>query len=455
VPRRRPITVAAVLSFVWPGLGQWFQGRRQRAKLFALPLIPVPILALLLLADGFESAALRLFDPTLALIVLVLVVLVGTWRLLSLGELVTAAGGPRRLRKLEVAIVLALAVMVVETHAIVGNFAISFYQAGLAIFNPGTPEATPLPSGQTADPGASPAFSPIPTPATAEARFNVLLLGVDSSATRTHALTDTMIVASVDPASGTTSMVSIPRDVARFPMPGGGTYFGKINSFANYAANHPKLYPEGPIPALMREIGFLLGIPIHYYGEVNLEGFVKIVAAMDYVTVNNDRAIDDFVYGGWTDGRPIGFHLSVGIHKLDAQEALAYARSRKGVGDSDFTRASRQQELLLAVRARLADPAMLPRLPAILEAISETLRTNFPADRLDEMLLLARRIDDASTRRVVLGPPYSFHPATSSTGGTYILELKLPKIQALSVELYGEDSAFWTAGASPGPSSAP
>jgi len=441
-PRRRSLAIAAVLSTTWPGLGQWFQGRRGWAKVFALPIVPVALLAVLLLADGFESAALRLFDPTLALIVLFLVAASGAWRLASLGELVVRAG-PRDVRRVELAIVLALSVLVVETHAIAGNFAWAFYQAGTAIFDTGRPTQTPPPSGATAEP-TSPAVTPLPTPATAESRINVLLIGIDSSSTRTHALTDTIIVASVDPVTGDTSMVSFPRDIARFPMVNGKTYGGKINSFANFAANHPKDYPEGAVPALMEQLGLLLGIPIHYYASVNLEGFVKVVDAMGHITIDNQRAINDYVYGGWTDGRPIGFHLSEGVHKLDGQEALAYARSRKGAGDNDFTRAARQQEILQAVRKRISDPALLPNLPRILSAASETMRTNFPSDRLSEMLLLARRVDDAGTRKFVLGPPYSVHPPTNTTGGIYILRLNLKKVQALSVQLYGEDSAFWT-----------
>jgi LCP family protein required for cell wall assembly len=445
------VALAAILSFVWPGLGQWFQGRRRLAKVYALPVLPVVLLGLVLLSGGIESAALRLFDPTLAMVLLGLVVLVGVWRLASLGHVVTAAGGPRRVRRLDLLVVVLLGVLVVETHAIVGNVAWSFYQAGTAIFDSGGPDATPLPPGSTAG-TETPQTSPLPTPATAQSRINVLLIGIDSSSTRTHALTDTLIVASVDPVSGATSMVSIPRDIAQFPMFDRGTYGGKINSFSNWATDHPELYPEGGVPTLMREVGYLLGIPIHYYASVNLAGFVQVVDALGYVTVNNPRDITDPVYGGWTDGRPIGFFLRAGIHKLDGQEALAYARSRMGAGDNDFTRAARQQQLLSAVRARVADAALLPKLPAILAAVAETLRTNFPPDRLSEMLVLARSVDDSATKRVVLGPPYSIHPDTASTGGIYILRLRLGRVRALSAQLYGQDSAFWSPDASPVPS---
>jgi LCP family protein required for cell wall assembly len=444
------VALPAVLTFLWPGLGQFVQRRRRVAKLFALPLVPIAILVPLFLANGLETAGIRLLDPGLARTVFAVIVIVGLWRLLALGEHVVAAGGTSRLRRTDLAIVAILALLVIETHAIAGRFALSFYDAGTAIFDP----------GQTLGPGASPGASqPVPspfeTPATADSRINVLLIGVDSSSTRTHSLTDTLIVASIDPKTGDTSMVSFPRDLAEFPLYTGGSYDGKVNSFANWAGFHPQRFPDGGVPALMREVGFLLGVPIHYYASVDLEGFVDVIAAMDYVTIDNPRDIADPHYGGWTDGRPIGYYLTAGVHKLGPQDALAYARSRYGVGDSDFTRAARQQQLLSAVRARLTDPAMFPRLPQILEALPGAIRTNFPPDRLSEMLVLAKSVNDVDTKRVVLGPPYSKHPPTNSTGGTYILRLNLQRVQTLSVELYGTDSAYWTAsaGASPAPSS--
>lgn len=449
----RSVALPALLTFFWPGLGQLLQRRRRMALLFALPVIPVLILVVLFLADGLERAAIRLLDPGLATFAFVLIVIVGAWRLIALGEHVLAAGGPSRLRRIDVAIVAILAVLVVETHAIAGRYAMSFRDAGTAIYDPGPtlgPDATPGPSGFVIP-------SPYATPATAESRINVLLIGIDSSAIRTHALTDTLIVASVDPTTGATSMVSLPRDIAEFALYEGGTYSGKINSFANYADSHPRQYPDGGVASLMREVGFLLGIPIHYYASVNLDGFVEVISAMDYVKIDNPRDIADPVYGGWTDGRPIGFYLTAGVHKLGPQEALAYARSRKGAGDSDFTRAARQQQLLSAVRARLTDPGVFPRLPQILEAIAKTLRTNFPPDRLDEMLVLAKKVDDAATKRFVLGPPYSKHPPTNSTGGIYILRLNMNRLERLSVNLYGQDSAYWTgsAASSPMPSASP
>jgi hypothetical protein len=61
------------------------------------------------------------------------------------------------------------------------------------------------------------------------------------------------------------------------------------------------------------------------------------------------------------------------------------------------------------------------------------------------MVDLAQQIGDGATQRVVLQPPtYTFHPATSSTGGIYTLRLRLEAVHALSVQIFGTDSVFWS-----------
>ena len=52
-----------------------------------------------------------------------------------------------------------------------------------------------------------------------------------------------------------------------------------------------------------------------------------------------------------------GFSISPGRYHFDGQHALAYARIRKAAGESDFTRAARQQEVIAALRDRLVGAA--------------------------------------------------------------------------------------------------
>ncbi|TMC61337.1 MAG: LytR family transcriptional regulator [Chloroflexi bacterium] len=331
-----------------------------------------------------------------------------------------------------------LAIVVVVVHGVGAYFAYSFYQAGSRIFvTEQTQEVVP----GSGDPGTEPLVAtPFATPQTRAARINVLLTGIDSGPGRNHSLNDTLIVASIDPVSHKVAMVSFPRDIANFPLYNGGRYTDKINSLMTYAGNHKDKFPDGPLPTLIKELGYLVGAPIHYYAAVDLEGFRSLIDKVGGVDIDNPRPINDPVYGGWTDKRPIGFSLSAGVHHLDGQSALAYVRSRKGPGDSDFSRARRQQQLLVALARKLSDPKMLPRLPDILTVAGDTVRTNFPSDRLREMIDLTQGIPDSAIMRIVLSPPYSTRPKTKSS--TYTLELNSVRLAAVSIKVFGAESAY-------------
>ncbi|MGH2466537.1 MAG: LCP family protein, partial [Candidatus Limnocylindrales bacterium] len=145
----------------------------------------------------------------------------------------------------------------------------------------------------------------------------------------------------------------------------------------------------------------------------------------------------------WFDGT-LGFYLKAGPVHLDARHALAYVRSRQGLGDSDFTRAARQQQVLVALRDELTQPSMLGRIPALLRAAAKTIRTNFPSARIADMLTIAKDVNDAAIVRKVLGPPYATNPPLNTTGGTYILRLDMKKLEALSIKLFGTDSRYDT-----------
>jgi LCP family protein required for cell wall assembly len=234
--------------------------------------------------------------------------------------------------------------------------------------------------------------------------------------------------------------------MARLPKPGGGTFAGKINSLMSYADRHRDQYPEGGMAALTAQVGYLLGAKVDYYASVDLDGFRKLIDRVGGVTVDVTKAIDDPAYGGWDTPGRIGFKLSAGKHELNGETALAYVRSRKGLGDSDFSRARRQQQLLVALQHKLIDPAMLPNLPGILSDATKTLKTNFPPDRLSEMLDIARKTEDASVKRYVLGPPYSIHPVKVTS--VYILVPDMARIAKLSIALFGADSRYYSAPAS-------
>ena len=442
-PARSP-ALATFFSFLWPGLGQLYVGARRSALIFGLPLLVVLVVVALQALSSPEGMLIGLFTPSTALTVLILIVLFGVWRLISMCDALGTAGrrGTWR-RPLPIATFVILGSLVITTHVAAASLAWSFYDAGRLIFvGLQDPDVAPLPSlaaPSSAVGSLGPGETPAPTDPTKPARINILLTGIDSDEHRSHALNDTILVASVDPTTGDVTMVSFPRDMSRLPMPNGKTYAGKINSLMTYGNQHRDEYPEGGMAALTKEVGYLLGVPVDYYASVDLDGFRKLIDRVGGVTVNVQTAIDDPFYGGWDTPGKIGFKISTGKHTLDGETALAFVRSRKTLGDSDFGRAARQQQLLVALQRKLADPAMLPNLPGLLQDATKTLKTNFPPDRISEVLELARKTDEKATKKYVLGPPYSNHPTNLST---YILIPDMERIAKLSVDLFGDESRY-------------
>jgi LCP family protein required for cell wall assembly len=439
-------SLAASLSFLWPGLGHLYARRYRAAALFGVPVLILAGYVLIQLLGGVDLFAVQLLDPSFAIAVVAWTIVVGIWRLLAIGTAWRLGARSARASSASRTVLALLVVLVVGMHAVVGYLASSFYQAGSIIFEPSPDGTTPpvalgSPSlGPTFSlaPGATPTIAPTPVPVTN--RTTILLTGVDSGHDREHALTDTLLVVSVDSADKTAVMMSIPRDISDFQLYSGGIYHGKINSLMTAARLDPKRFPDGPMGTLTRQIGFIIGVPVDYYAQINLEGFEQMVNLVGGVDIDNPRAIDDPLYD-WFDGTH-GFQLSAGPHHLDGRLALAYVRSRQGVGDSDFTRARRQQQVLGALRLKMTTPAGLRQLPGLLDAASRTIRTDFPAERLRDYLALAKEVGDAQTQRYVLGPPYARTPTTP--GSTYVLLIDRDRIASLSIKVFGSDSAYAT-----------
>jgi len=455
---RKSGVIAAALSFVFPGLGHAYLGRRRAAMVFGLPAVVTTAAMLTELALGLDGLIAYVITPAGAMTTLVLVLLTGLWRAIAVADCVLIArrvGDSRPRLALGAGAVVLVAV--IAMHAAPAYLAWSMYDASSHIFvgsGPDQAQVTQAPassdfgSGTTSpsasdDPNSEYQATPGETPATPSSRINILLTGIDAFRTRSEALNDTLLVVSLNPVDGSVAMLSLPRDLSNFPLFNGKTYSGKINSLMTFAAMHPTQFPDGPLPTLIKEVGYLIGVPIHYYAAVNLDGFRRMVDLVGGVTVTNDRAINDPRYD-WLDGSPPGLFMPAGTQTLNGRMALAFVRSRQGLGDSDFTRARRQQALLLALRTKLTSPSMLPKLPGILQIAGDTVRTNLPSDRLEEFITLARNVDTKSVQQFVLGPPYATSPPMSTTGGVYTLVLDMKLIMKLSIRLFGSDSRYYT-----------
>ena len=128
--------------------------------------------------------------------------------------------------------------------------------------------------------------------------------------------------------------------------------------------------PTGPASTCCAaRLGKLLGLDIPYHAAVNLGGFVKVIDTIGGINVYVARAFCDPSYDEY--GFTRGFAITKGRHHLNGQQALAYARVRKPAGESDFTRAARQQEVLAGIRDRIVHGGFINDPIGLMKALSQ------------------------------------------------------------------------------------
>ncbi|HSN76236.1 MAG TPA: LCP family protein [Anaerolineae bacterium] len=201
---------------------------------------------------------------------------------------------------------------------------------------------------------------------------NILLIGTDQRDLDYVGRTDTIMVLAIDAANNRASLISFPRDMY-LPIPGVG--YSRINTAYAYGEERK---PGGGLPLLMSTIERNFGIPIERYVRIDFSGFQDVVDALGGVDVVVDCPLyDELIYRYFQV-----YTLEPGDYHMNGEQALYYARSRKTT--SDFDRARRQQRVLLAIRKRVLDGNLLPRIPALWLAMRDIVDTNLgPADIAD------------------------------------------------------------------------
>jgi len=439
------VPIAASLSFLLPGLGELYIGRRLAAAAFAVPSLLVAGCVLLQLTGGIVPFAAAMLDSTFALTIAILAIAAALLRIGSIAHasaLALAGGRPSRRA---VGIVAVLVLVVVSSHGLVASYAWSLFIFDQKISSNNfvyTPDASAEPSASGAV--YIPVESAMP-PSSVTGRVTILLTGVDFGPGRSHALNDAIMLLSLDADSKQVAILSIPRDTAGFPLYWGGTASPKlkINALVTYVRNGWVNSPDPPMTTLVKEVGWLVGIPVNYYAAIDLAGFSQMIDALGGVDVVNPKAIND-----------PSEHINVpaGPLHLDGETALKYVRSRHGAGGSDYARSSRQQDVLVAAVRKATSPSMVLQLPSLLEIGGKTIQTNFPLNQARDYVAIAQAVPADGISKCVLGPPYSWYPDPSTTEGLSTSQLLLDRVAALSVQLFGTESRYYgKAGIVPAP----
>lgn len=193
--------------------------------------------------------------------------------------------------------------------------------------------------------------------------FNALILGVDERA-NDRGRSDTMIVLSVNPGKKQVLMFNIPRDT-RTDIVGHNTV-DKINH----------AYAFGGVDMSVNTVEQFLGVPIHYYMKVDMEGFAKIIDLVGGVDVNNPFAFD---YEGQ--------RYDQGNIHLDGVAALGFSRMRYDDPKGDLGRNDRQREVLKQMLKNTMQFSSVLHIQNMLDELGTHVRTDVTFDEMKELLL--------------------------------------------------------------------
>jgi LCP family protein required for cell wall assembly len=259
-------------------------------------------------------------------------------------------------------------------------------------------EGTPIAPAEGTPVPAAPIFD-VPEPWDGGSRVTILLVGLDARDIETDGppRTDTMIVLTVDPLSRTAGMMSIPRDLW-VNIPGFG--YGRINTA--YALGEAYSLPGGGPGLAMKTVENLLGVPVQYYAQIDFETFEEMIGAIGGVDVYVEEAITIDPRGNTEDT----VTLQPGWNHLDGSLALAYARERHTEG-GDVDRARRTQQVIMAIRDKVMDPAMFPEwvasAPGYYAQLQDGIHTNMSLDDAVRLAVLVQQIPAAEIRQAQIG----------------------------------------------------
>ena len=294
----------------------------------------------------------------------------------------------------------------------------------------GTPTATPTPppsatptsfllrdpalvqvTPRTPDTTAVPTPVPLaPVPANA---VNIVLLGSDRRPEWNDWHTDVVQVVSIQPRVPTVSILSIPRDLYVY-IP--GFWMSRVNFADMYGELYH--YDGGGAALVQQTLLYNLGIPIDHYVRVDFDGFIAIVDILGGVDIPvHCRLQDHWPYPDENGQYPIKV-LEPGVHHMDGETALWYARSRKTT--SVFARERRQQQVLEAIWHKARSLDVILRLPQLWEQYRNMVVTDLGLVDVVRLAEVALRLDSRNVRAYSIGYQHVI-PWTTPHGGSVFL----------------------------------
>lgn len=250
-----------------------------------------------------------------------------------------------------------------------------------------------------------------------EGGFNILIVGSDTREGQggiggkdSATLNDVTMLLHVSADHSNAVAVSIPRDMV-VPIPSCPKEDGSGNYGAMSAQPINVTLAYGGLPCTVLTVQALTGLDIQFAGLITFQGVIQMSNAVGGVPVCIDAPIKD-VYTGLN-------LATAGTHVLSGTDALAFLRSRHGVGDgSDLGRISSQQVYLSSLVRTLKSAETLNDLTkvygmAVAATKNMTLSQNF--GHVDTLVSIALALKDIPLESVM----FVQYPSTTGQPGVY------------------------------------
>jgi len=285
---------------------------------------------------------------------------------------------------------------------------------------------------------------------TTDSRINILLLGIGDLNHDGTNLTDTIMLASLDPKNNKVTLVSIPRDLW---FPDLTMNVKKINGAYAYGEAVKK---GGGLSLAEAAIGKITGQQIDYGIRIDFSGFVKAVDLVGGLDINVDNTFDDYQYpiDGQEDAtcghsptelqamasdsvdqavidfpcRYMDIHFNKGLNHMDGVTALEFVRSRhatQAIEASDFARSKRQEKVIVAFKNKVLSAQTLinpGKLISLYTTLQGSIDTDIQQNDFDDFIRLAEKMKNAKIQSTVIDagddtvqrPGLLINPPTSS-----------------------------------------
>jgi LCP family protein required for cell wall assembly len=211
--------------------------------------------------------------------------------------------------------------------------------------------------------------------------------------------------------------MSVPRDLVvhmNLQSDPNRTWTSKINAayevpYTNIICCVAKQYTgaNGGGFAAEHEVGKVTGLTFDRYIAVDFVAFRDMVDALGGVDVCLSTNLDDESYPDYYNGyKPI--HFKAGCQQLNGEQALEIARSRHADEPqqaSDFGRAKRQQDIMVAIKQKATTVNGFAKAPALLNALQKYINTDMTLTDMKAIYDWGKNIPDSSIIHVALTAP--------------------------------------------------